>query len=104
MQQQKPHASTHQIIQLVFCLLHSGVHLHHVRADSGCTADEELWDELDEEVPAEWDDDQPARKRTGKPVPPGEYFTIIRGVPNTSVVHSVCVQRYWRDIACHGHI
>lgn len=33
--------------------------------------DEDLWDELGEEVPAEWDDDKPTRKRTGKPVPPG---------------------------------
>lgn len=52
----------------------------------GCTVDEDLWDELGEEVPAEWDDDKPTRKRTGKPVPPGEYFTIIRGAKH---VHGV---------------
>ena len=46
----------------------------------GCTVDDELWNELGEEVPAEWDDDQPARKRTGKPVPPGDYFTVIKGL------------------------
>lgn len=67
---------------------------------AGCAVDEELWDELGEEIPAEWDDDQPARKRTGKPVPPGEFFTIIRGVPNMSIVKSVCMRCCWRDPPC----
>lgn len=35
---------------------------------------------MGEEVPAKWDDAKPSGTRTSKPVPPGEYFTIVKGL------------------------
>jgi len=44
----------------------------------GCV-DEELWEEVGDEVPAAWDDSLESSKAKGKPVPPGKYFTVIKG-------------------------
>ncbi|KAL0022739.1 hypothetical protein WJX77_009701 [Trebouxia sp. C0004] len=45
--------------------------------------DEELWEEVGDEVPAAWDDSLGSSKSKGKPVQPGDYFTVIKG-PNTA--------------------
>ena len=49
--------------------------------------DDVLWDEIGEEVPAQGDNDQGSRKRKGRAVPPGEYFTVVKGTaPCTFIV------------------
>lgn len=40
-------------------------------------ADDDLWEEVGEEVP--WQDSEPVVKTKGKAVPPGEYFTVVKG-------------------------
>lgn len=44
----------------------------------GCV-DEDLWEEVGDEVPAAWEDSLGSSKSKGKPVPPGDYFTVIKG-------------------------
>ena len=52
----------------------------------GCV-DEELWEEVGDEVPA-WDDSLGSSKAKGKPVPPGDYFTVIKGCHTVSSLSS----------------
>ncbi|KAA6419711.1 MAG: hypothetical protein FRX49_10435 [Trebouxia sp. A1-2] len=53
-----------------------------VLLNMGCV-DEELWEEIGDEVPAAWDDSLGSRQSRGKPVSPGDYFTVIKG-PKTA--------------------
>ncbi len=53
----------------------------------GCV-DEDLWAEVGDEVPASWDDSLGSSKSKGKPVPPGDYFTVIKGCHPVSSLSS----------------
>ncbi len=59
-------------------------------------ADDDLWEEIGEEVPAAWDDSQGSTKSKDKPVPPGDYFTVVKGqhvccIPSTLLLSAVGV-------------
>ncbi|KAL0053862.1 hypothetical protein WJX82_000155 [Trebouxia sp. C0006] len=47
--------------------------------ESASEDDEDLWEEVGDEVPAAWDDNLGSSKSRGKPVPAGDYFTVIKG-------------------------
>lgn len=53
----------------------------------GCV-DEDLWEEVGDEVPAAWDEILGSSKSRGKPVPPGDYFTVIKGCHPVSSLSS----------------
>ena len=53
----------------------------------GCV-DEDLWEEVGDEVPAAWEDSLGSSKSKGKPVPPGDYFTVIKGCHPVSSLSS----------------
>ena len=50
------------------------------------SAEDDLWDEIGEEIPAEWADEHAPSKHSGKPVQPGEYFTIVKGVAQSALL------------------
>ena len=71
LQPAKCHRKPHQL-QLSFCL-------YVLLQTSGAVAADELWDEIGEEVPSEWEDSASQAPRKGAAVPAGDYFTVVKG-------------------------
>ena len=63
----------------------------------GCV-DEDLWEEVGDEVPAAWDNNLGSSKSRGKPVPAGDYFTVIKGCHPVSSLSSYPIFLF--GIAC----